>query len=79
MTGRASMPLKSPGSQEGSGDQGRRVLVQILCNENCFFVLPELFSWGTHPSLPSKSHKTNSEVKGEKKENSKNKQNPTKI
>lgn len=53
--------------------RGRIVSLHILCNENYSSVLSELFSWGTHPSVPIKKHKIIQNL--EKKENSKSKQN----
>lgn len=49
------------------------VSLQILCDENHFSVLSELFSRGTHPSVPIKKHKISQML--EKKENSKSTQN----
>lgn len=63
MAGKASDAFAGLAPRKGVGESEIIVSLQILRNKHDLFVLSELFSWGIHPSLPIKGHKTYSEMK----------------
>lgn len=67
MAGKASDAFAGLAPWKGAGESEIIVSLQILWDKHHFFVLSELFSWGIHPSLPIKGHKTFRNEKSRKK------------